>query len=124
MMYLLVSLERGTNIIEVTMMYYIKNIIIPISFFFIVIMLITVSAGNFTADKDSNSVQKIMAEYNNDYDAVVSRDKYDDYYTVEVVEHDDYKTVTICNKATQYKITFDLLPDFSYHLHRKIIPFS
>ena len=118
MMYLLVSLERGTNIMEVTMMYYIKNIIIPMSFFYIFIMLITVSVSNFTADKDSNSVQKIMAEYNNDYDAVVSRDKYDDYYTVEVVEHDDYKTVTICNKGTQYKITFDLLPDFSYHLRR------
>ena len=58
-----------------------------------------------------------MASYDG-YDAVVSSDQYHSQYSLQVIEHDDYKTVTIYLKDRKRKITFDLLTDYSYHMRR------
>ena len=91
-------------------------------FFTLVLFLFPYAGGTYINEQqdlnDSKLVEEIMSSYAS-YEQVVSHDKYNDTYSLDVVEHDDYKTVTYISKdSSAHKVTFDLTPDFAYRLHK------
>ena len=71
---------------------------------------------NGTVAGNCEKVEKVMGDYV-DYDAVVPCDSY--AKKLDVIEHDDYKEITLTTRnelGKPHSIKFLLFPNFSYHL--------
>ena len=71
---------------------------------------------NGTVAGNCEKVESVMADYV-DYDAVVPCDSY--AKKLDVIEHDDYKEITLTTRnelGKPHSIKFLLFPNFSYHL--------